>query len=174
MLPSPLCGSFDKWCPILSCLYLSSLILYRNVFVLQMQLWIPPFKWNMYQNVCSQRNSLIRVIFKSPGFFNTLYTCRHQPYMAVLQIIHSTAGPQQFWSIKKIMDKTAAVQQCYGWTSNLLDLSSAMDGFGPTRRKCRQNCRPWQFYGWFWAQTKFQQQQNCRTSAVLWMVLGPP
>ena len=72
------------------------------------------------------------------------------------------------------MDKTAAVQQCYGWTSNLLDLSSAMDGFGPTRRKCRQNCRPWQFYGWFWAQTKFQKQQNCRTSAVLWMVLGPP
>ena len=49
-----------------------------------------------------------------------------------------------------------------------------MDGFGPTRRKCRQNCRPWQFYGWFWAQTKFQKQQNCRTSAVLWMVLGPP
>ena len=110
----------------------------------------------------------------SKSITRSLSTCRHQPYMAVLQIIHSTAGPQQFWSIKKIMDKTAAVQQCYGWTSNLLDLSSAMDGFGPTRRKCRQNCRPWQFYGWFWAQTKFQKQQNCRTSAVLWMVLGPP
>ena len=48
-----------------------------------------------------------------------------------------------------------------------------MDGFGPKGPQCHQNCGPWQFYGWFWAQTHFQFQQNCWTSAVLWMVLGP-
>ena len=71
------------------------------------------------------------------------------------------------------MDKTAGRRQFYGWTSNLLDLSSPMDGFGPTGSKCWQNCRPWQFYGWFWALTKYLKQQNCLTSAGLWMVLGP-
>ena len=33
--------------PILFCFYLGSLILCRNIFVLQTKLWIPPFKWIM-------------------------------------------------------------------------------------------------------------------------------
>ena len=39
----------EIWYPILFCLYLSSLILYRKVFVLQTELWISPFKWVMSQ-----------------------------------------------------------------------------------------------------------------------------
>ena len=57
------------------------------------------------------------------------------------------------------------------WTSAVLWMV-----LGPpmtARRTCQQNCGPWQFYGWFWALTKYQKQQNCWTSAVLWMVLGP-
>ena len=102
-----------------------------------------------------------------------MYTWGDLPYREVFKIIHRTAGPQQFWSIKKIWIKTAGPQQFYGWTTNLPDLSSSMDGFGPKGPQCHQNCGPWQFYGWFWAQTHFQFQQNCWTSAVLWMVLGP-
>ena len=41
--------NFDIWYSILFCLYLSSLISYRKVFVLQTELWIPPFKWIMSQ-----------------------------------------------------------------------------------------------------------------------------
>ena len=57
------------------------------------------------------------------------------------------------------------------WTSAVLWMV-----LGPpvtARRKCQQNCRPWQFYGWFWALTKYFKQQNCWISAVLCMVLGP-
>ena len=35
---------FRIWYPILICLYLGSLISYRNFFVLQTKQWIPPFK----------------------------------------------------------------------------------------------------------------------------------
>ena len=40
---------FEIWYPLLICAYLSFLISYRNVFVLQTELWIPLFKWNMSQ-----------------------------------------------------------------------------------------------------------------------------
>ena len=46
---SPVCKSFEIWYPILICWYLSFLISYRNFFVLQTELWIPLFKWNMSQ-----------------------------------------------------------------------------------------------------------------------------
>ena len=36
---------FAIWYPVLICSYLGSLISYRNVFVLQMELWIPFFIW---------------------------------------------------------------------------------------------------------------------------------
>ena len=39
----------EIWYPILCCLYLGSLILCRNVFLLQTELQIPPFKWDMSQ-----------------------------------------------------------------------------------------------------------------------------
>ena len=39
----------EIWYPILFCSYLGSLISYRNVFVLQTEQWIPPFKLNMSQ-----------------------------------------------------------------------------------------------------------------------------
>ena len=75
------------------------------------------------------------------------------------------------------MDKTAGRRQFYGWTSNLLDLSSSMDGFGPTRN-CPKNMpaklRTLAVLWMVWAQTEYWKQPNCWTSAVLWMVLGPP
>ena len=53
------------------------------------------------------------------------------------------------------------------------DLGSFMDGFGPRQNfSNNKTAGPRQFYGWFWAQWQ-KSQQNCWTSAVLWMVLGP-
>ena len=40
---------FKIWFSILFCLYLGYLISYRKVFVLHMELWIPPSTWNMPQ-----------------------------------------------------------------------------------------------------------------------------
>ena len=40
---------FRIWYSILFCLYLRFLISYRNVYVLQMEIWIPPFKWHTAQ-----------------------------------------------------------------------------------------------------------------------------
>merc|ERR1712240_944810 len=97
---------------------------------------------------------------------------------------NKTAGPQQFYGWYWAQWQKSQ-QNC--WTSavlwmvlgpmakiatELLDLSSSMDGIGPNGKnrnrtagpqqfygwfwalwiKCHQNCRPWQFYGWFWAQ----------------------
>ena len=48
----PMNSSFqilEFWYPIMFCLYLGSLILCKNVFVLQTELQIPPFKWDMSQ-----------------------------------------------------------------------------------------------------------------------------
>ena len=42
--------NFKIWYSTLILLYLSSLILYREVFVLKTELWVPLFKWNVYQH----------------------------------------------------------------------------------------------------------------------------
>ena len=41
----PKLNFFEIWYPTLICLYLGSQISNRNVFVLQTELWIPPFKF---------------------------------------------------------------------------------------------------------------------------------
>ena len=43
---------FEIWYPILFCLCFGSLISYRHVFVLHMELWIPSFKCDMSQLAC--------------------------------------------------------------------------------------------------------------------------
>ena len=40
---------FRFWYPIFIFLFLGFLMSYRNLFVHQTELWIPPFKWNMSQ-----------------------------------------------------------------------------------------------------------------------------
>ena len=55
------------WYPILFCLYLVFLISYRNVFVLQRELWFSPFQWYMYQpfsmSVAGEIKQKLRLIF---------------------------------------------------------------------------------------------------------------
>ena len=46
---SPVFKNFEIWDPILICFYLDSLISNRNVFVLQIKLWVSLFKWIMSQ-----------------------------------------------------------------------------------------------------------------------------
>ena len=45
-------------------------------------------------------------------------------------------------------------------TTKLLELSSALDGFGPNGKKYNRNAGPQQFYGWFWALWT-EGDQNC-------------
>ena len=120
-------------------------------------------------------------------YAQTQYTFHHQPYMA---IFHRTAGPQQFWHLKKSWLKLPASsssmdehQTC--WTSAVLwvvlsplglnvdktaDLWQFYGWFGPRLNiENNQTAGPQQFYGWFWAHRK-KLQENCWTSSVLWMV----
>ena len=48
-LDCPITKIFKICYPILICLYPNSLLSYRNIFVLQTELWILPFKWNLSQ-----------------------------------------------------------------------------------------------------------------------------
>ena len=49
ILDCPISNFLEIWYLILIWLYLGFLISYRDVLLLQTELWIPPFKWNMYQ-----------------------------------------------------------------------------------------------------------------------------
>ena len=79
---------FRIWYFILFCVYLSFLILYRNVFVLQTELWITPFKWHM-----SEPTS----IFIAREMKQTMW---HIQIDAILQKRQNTSNKQYKKSIK--------------------------------------------------------------------------
>ena len=52
-------------------LFLVSLILYRNVFELQMDLWIPPFKWNISKPYIITIQTILSALFWDTLYRNT-------------------------------------------------------------------------------------------------------
>ena len=72
---------------ILFCLYLGSLILYRNVFVLQMDLRIPPFKLNIDQPSIMFLTREVRLSkpIVARFFWDTLYMARWRSFCRTLQ-----------------------------------------------------------------------------------------